>query len=62
MRNADSPPDLVLADYTLSEGTGVVPFAVVMVSADASTEPATAALSAGAGEPAAPRRAPSYLA
>jgi PAS domain S-box-containing protein len=55
-----SPPDCAILDFhlpdtsglellsVLSEGTGVVPFAVVMVSADASTEPATAALSAGA--------------
>lgn len=56
----ENPPDCAILDFhlpdttglelltTLSGGTGVMPFAVVMVSALASTEMATAALSAGA--------------
>jgi PAS domain S-box-containing protein len=55
-----SPPDCAILDFQLpdttvlevleqlSRGTGAIPFAVVMVSAHASTELATAALSAGA--------------
>jgi PAS domain S-box-containing protein len=55
-----SPPDCVILDFHLPDttgldilnefggGTGTVPFAVVMVSAMASSELATAALSAGA--------------
>ena len=54
------PPDCAIFDFQLpdttglellsrlSDGTGVIPFAVIMVSAHASTELATAALSAGA--------------
>ena len=54
------PPDCAILDFqlpdmsgldllgTLGDGSGTLPFAVVMVSAHASTELATAALSAGA--------------
>jgi PAS domain S-box-containing protein len=56
----DNPPDCAILDFhlpdttglellaRLGDGAGTVPFAVVMVSAHASTELATAALSAGA--------------
>jgi PAS domain S-box-containing protein len=54
------PPDCAIFDFQLpdttgldllarlSDGTGTIPFAVIMISAHASTELATAALSAGA--------------
>lgn len=56
----DTPPDCAILDFQLpdmsglellgrlGDGSGTVPFAVVMVSAHATTELATAALSAGA--------------
>jgi PAS domain S-box-containing protein len=56
----DDPPDCAILDFqlpdmsglellgTIGDGSGTLPFAVVMVSAHATTELATAALSAGA--------------